>query len=649
MIYRDRVLFEDDKTHAFICEPFHNLVQHMIVKKEGCSFTAERAEAETALDFFASEDRWSRPVMARTGPDGTLWVVDMYRYMIEHPDWLPDAGRSEMQPHERLGSQQGRIYRVVPKKRAPRPFPRLDKATSEQLVKQLATPNGIVRDLAHRLLVEKKAVFVTDSLSEMAGDHDSPKARLHALCVLDGIDRLTPKLLESALLDPHPQIRRHALRLAEARWESQPNLLTKAITLTSDQDAVVRLQAACSLGTSTSPQAGRALAQLAVEDYDDPFIRAAVFSSAHLHFDHLAKAALEKGELIQELLKLGGKQSSLEALVSLLATPGRDSFTPAQLKGLGLWLDLKPKASKRMSEVIQEARRMISDLDAPIDLRSAAAGLLGREPKHLISDQALLTKLLSPQTPGPLKIAIIETLAREKSADLPAILLQGWSGYLPKERTLVLDTLLQRPQWTKDCLIALEKGEITPGDLDASRRQLLLTHADLAIRKTAARVLETGTASERLEQIKPFRSALKLKGNSGSGEKIFAKLCAVCHLPPGELPMNGPDLRSITDRTKEGLFSSILSPNQSVDPSYTGYTVTLGNGTSLFGRVLSENANHLTLRLLDGTDRQIPRKSLKEFKSTGRSLMPDGLEAAMTHQDLANLIHFLEKFGQNRQ
>ncbi len=130
MIYRDRVLFEDDKTHAFICEPFHNLVQHMIVKKEGCSFTAERAEAETALDFFASEDRWSRPVMARTGPDGTLWVVDMYRYMIEHPDWLPDTGRSEMQPHERLGSQQGRIYRVVPKKRAPRSIPRLDKATS---------------------------------------------------------------------------------------------------------------------------------------------------------------------------------------------------------------------------------------------------------------------------------------------------------------------------------------------------------------------------------------------------------------------------------------------------------------------------------------------------------------------------------------
>ena len=649
MIYRDHVLFEDDKTHAFTCEPFHNLVQHMIVKKEGCSFTAERAEAETALDFFASEDRWSRPVMARTGPDGALWVVDMYRYMIEHPDWLPEAGRSEMQPHERLGFQQGRIYRVVPKKRAPRPIPRLDQATAEQLVKQLATSNGIVRDLAHRLLVEKKAVFVTDSLSEMAGDHNSPKARLHALCVLDGINRLTPKLLESALLDPHPKIRCHALRLAEARWESQPNLLTKAITLTSDQDAAVRLQAACSLGTSASPQAGRALAQLAVEDYDDPFIRAAVFSSAHLHFDHLAKAALKKGELIKELLKLGGKQSSLEALVSLLATPGRDGFTPAKLKGLGLWLDLKPKASKRMSEVIQEARRMIIDLDAPIDLRTAAAGLLGREPKHLISDQALLTKLLSPQTPGPLKLATIETLAREKSDDLPAILLQGWSGYLPKERTLILDTLLQRPQWTKDCLIALEKGEIAPGDLDASRRQLLLTHADLAIRKTAARVLKTGTAFERLEQIKPFRSALKLKGNSGSGEKIFAKLCAVCHLPPGGLPMNGPDLRSITDRTKEGLFSSILSPNQSVDPSYTGYTVTLGNGTSLFGRVLSENANHLTLRLLDGTDRQIPRKSLKEFKSTGRSLMPDGLEAAMTHQDLADLIHFLEKFGQTKQ
>lgn len=648
MIYRDDFLFNDDKIHAFTCEPFHNLVQHMILKQDGYSFTAERAEPEEALDFFASEDRWSRPVMARTGPDGALWVVDMYRYMIEHPDWLPEAGRTEMKPHERKGSDQGRIYRVFPKNKAPRPIPRLDKAPSEQLVKQLATPNGIIRDLAHRLLVEQKAVFVTDSLSEMAQGHDSAKARLHALCVLDGIDRLSPKLIESALRDPHPQIRRHALRLAESRWENEQDLLSKAIDLTRDQDAAVRLQAACSLGTSASPQAGRALAKLAVESHDDPFFQAAVFSSAHLHFDHLAKAALKNGVLIKELIKLGGNQTSLKTLVSRLATPDKGGFTPTQFRGLALWIDHKPTAFSGLTQVIQRSREIISDDNAPIALRTAAAGLLGREPKHLVTDRDLLTKFLSPQSPTQLKFAVIEALAREKSGDLPTILLQGWSGYLPKERTRIFDTLLQRPTWTKACLESLARGKIAPSDFDASRRQRLLTHRDPAIRKTAARVLKTGPSHERLKQIEPFRAALKLKGNKENGEKVFQKLCAICHLPAKGLPMNGPDLRSITDRTQEGLFSSILNPNQSVDPSYASYTVTLNNGSSLFGRVLSESASHLTLRQLDGTDQQLSRKSIKALKNTGRSLMPDGLEAAMTHQNLADLIRFLQKFGQEK-
>ena len=646
MIYRDDFLFDDDRIHAFTCEPFHNLVQHMILTRDGCSFTAKRAEEEKALDFFTSEDRWSRPVMARTGPDGALWVVDMYRYMIEHPDWLPAAGKTEMKPHERKGSGQGRIYRIFPKTRAARPIPRLDTENSEQLVRQLAAPNGIIRDLAHRLLVERKAVFPTDSLSEMAQDHDSAKARLHALCVLDGIDRLSPKLIESALRDSHPQVRRHALRLAESRWKNEPSLLSKAIALARDQDAAVRLQAACSLGTSESPQAGLALAQLAVENHNDLFFQAAVFSSAHLHFNHLAKAALEKGVLIKELIKLGGKQSSLDALVSRLATPDNGQFTSTQLRGLAYWLDHKPTASTELGEVIQRARKIIADDNAPIALRTTAAGLLGRQSKHLVTDRTLLARFLSPQSPSQLKLAAIAALAREKSDKLPSILLLGWSGYLPKERTRILDTLLQRPVWTKACLEALAKGEIALRDLDASRRQLLLTHSDPEIRKTADLILRTGVSPERLEQIKPFRAALKLKGNKEKGEQIFEKLCAVCHLPAKGISINGPDLRSITDRTQEGLFSSILIPNQSVDPSYTSYTVTLGNDTSLFGRVLSENANHLTLRLLDGTDRQLSRKSIKTLVSTGRSLMPDGLETAMTPQNLADLIRFLQGFGQ---
>lgn len=111
--------------------------------------------------------------------------------------------------------------------------------------------------------------------------------------------------------------------------------------------------------------------------------------------------------------------------------------------------------------------------------------------------------------------------------------------------------------------------------------------------------------------------------------------------------MNGPDLRLITDRTTEGLFGSILDPNQSVDPTYSSYSVSLNDDAALYCRVLSDSATHLRLRLLDGTDRQLRRTEIKSLKNSRLSLMPEGLKAAMSKQDLADLIRFVQNFKWN--
>lgn len=461
-INRDEILFSDGQIHAFTCEPFHNLVQHMILRRDGCSFTATRAEADGALDFFASEDRWSRPVMARTGPDGALWVVDMYRYMIEHPDWLLKEGQTEMRPHERKGSDRGRIYRVFPKDRMPRPFPRLDRATPTELAHHLAHPNGVVRDLAHRLLVEKEAVSVAKILIEFVRKHSEPITRLHALCVLDGIARLNADLLESALADSHPQVRRHALRLAESRWDEHPDLLPPAVALSHDPDPAVRLQAACSLGLSDSPEAGEALARILIQDHRSRFIRAAVFASAHLHFEALATAALQNDLLIEEILGLGKKGDSFDSLIARLATPGANGFTPHQFRALAHWLDHHPEAFSQLTKVIASARKTAPDDKASRDLRLSAISLLGRQADHLGQDQALLATLLQQGSPAPLKLAAIDALTRMSPRDLPDLLLQHWARHSPTERTRIVDALLGRPDWTKACLGALSRGVLSP-------------------------------------------------------------------------------------------------------------------------------------------------------------------------------------------
>ncbi|MFM9031927.1 MAG: PVC-type heme-binding CxxCH protein, partial [Opitutaceae bacterium] len=102
----------DGVLDALVCEPFHNLVQHARLTDRGVSFAAARQPGEGGFDFLSSEDRWCRPVMVREGPDGALWVADMYRYIIEHPQFLPQRGKDELMAHYRLGEDRGRIYRV---------------------------------------------------------------------------------------------------------------------------------------------------------------------------------------------------------------------------------------------------------------------------------------------------------------------------------------------------------------------------------------------------------------------------------------------------------------------------------------------------------------------------------------------------------
>jgi putative heme-binding domain-containing protein len=293
-----------------------------------------------------------------------------------------------------------------------------------------------------------------------------------------------------------------------------------------------------------------------------------------------------------------------------------------------------------LQPAITAARQIAADRKAPTPLRVSATSLLGRQ----ISDQNLLSGFLTTETPSSLKLASIDTLARIAPPNLPATLLQNWTSHSTIERTHTIDILLRKPDWTKATLTALQNKTISPSDFDASRRQLLLTHSDPTIRKQASQIFDASS-----KQLDSFRPALTLKGNKTAGRKVFDQLCAVCHLPPKGLPMNGPDLRSITDRSKEGLFISILAPNQSIDPTYEGHTVTLPDGSTLFGRILSENKTHLTLRQLDGSDRQLPRKDLKSLTKTGRSLMPEGLGSAMPHQDLANLIALLQSFGQKNK
>src|SRR5439155_14373199 len=135
--------------NSFVSEPVHNLVHREVVWQEGVLVKSRRADDEGLMEFVASSDNWFRPTSLRVGPDGALWIADMYRAVIEHPQWIPPETQKKIDL--RAGSEEGRIYRVFPVDRRPRPIPRLDGLDMKGLVAALDSPSGWQRDTAQRL------------------------------------------------------------------------------------------------------------------------------------------------------------------------------------------------------------------------------------------------------------------------------------------------------------------------------------------------------------------------------------------------------------------------------------------------------------------------------------------------------------------
>src|SRR5262249_9108211 len=140
--------------NAFVCDPSANLIKRNLVFDQNLTFTSKFAYDNS--EFLASTDERFRPVSAANGPDGALWVVDMYRGVIQYGMFMTSFLRRESIERELdKGIHYGRIYRIVSTARQPGKFPHLNSEPSSELVNRLSDPNGWIRDTAQRLLVER--------------------------------------------------------------------------------------------------------------------------------------------------------------------------------------------------------------------------------------------------------------------------------------------------------------------------------------------------------------------------------------------------------------------------------------------------------------------------------------------------------------
>lgn len=685
MIYRDGVLFPAGEIRAFTCEPFHNLVQQLRLVPDGVTFSGERVGGEGEPDFFASTDRWCRPVMARTGPDGALWVADMYRYMIEHPQFLPEEGKAELLPHYRIGDDRGRIYRIArsdaegagtkgTKKDSAPAIPKLEGLGPEQWISLLGSSNGWVRDKAQQFLLWHRDTLSEKNLSVLekrARQAKLAETRLQALCTLDGLEALSPELVADALGDPHPGVRENALRLAEDF--SEPVVLKAATALVEDPDPKVRLQLTFSLGEWEDEAAGRALADLVTGKHADSWLRTAALSSALPHLQALSASANRstRSLLLPMALATGDHEALAVLLAPALASDGasdgegdRARLSPRERWAvLGEFLDevearketidsLKkasadsPLASLLASlpETMKEAAARMRSKAAQLPESLASAALLSRHAPARDDAIAFLSERLQGASNGDDWKAVMTTLAATGADSLPETVSSQWPGLTPQQRGQALDALMTRPAWTESLVEALEEGEwLRPGDIDAARRMPLVKNPDKAIRKRAAAIFDRGASSSRTEVVERYLPALKRKGDPEKGRAVYRAACATCHQHGDEGVAIGPHLKSVVDHEPEKLLGNILDPNLDIQPGFHAYTAELKNGEQLFGLLASESGSSLTFKLPDGSERILRRKDVATLRSTGISLMPEGLEAVVGPEQMADLIAFLKE------
>ena len=658
VLYRDTLLGDEFYGDTFTCAPVHNIVHRRKLIPSGATYRSVRPDDEQRIEFLASRDSWFRPTQARTGPDGALWVCDMYRLVIEHPEWIDDQLEKEIDL--RAGHEQGRIYRVFPAGAEPRPVPNLEQLDTPALVAALDSPNGWQRDTAQRLLVHRADTAAVAPLRELAHHGRLAVGRVHALCALDELDGLTVEVLTSALSDPHPGVRRHAIRLSESLLEHSNELAEQLLQLESDTDPLVRMQLAYSLGESPHAEAGAVLGRLAMSAGDDIYVRAAVFSSINESNLKATLAAVRKdehrrtsdgGQVLGEMLQLVAAMGDDESIASAIALIGDDNdeqkFHLLAMLLSGIGADVSPDAphlrlvAASIGDHRQQAAEVAADEDAGAASRVAAVRLLGQSHRWAdASDIELLAELLAPFNSIDLQQAAVEALGRFDEPQAAKELLHMLPQLSPTVQSEALEQLLSRQQGAEIVLAELESDDRLLPQIGAAYRERLLIHDAESIRQRAQEIFG-GNERDLQAIMDDYSTCLEADGEPARGELIFAKQCAACHRVGNVGFEVGPDLAALKDRSPKALLTAVVDPNQAVEDKYRNYLVVTLEGRSLSGIIVGESSTTVTLLAQNGKEEVILRSEVEELINSGTSLMPDGMEKLIDVDDMTDLLAYL--------
>ncbi len=644
----------------------NNLIYRANLEANGISVTALRADPEA--EFLASRDVWTRPVQFANAPDGSLFVLDMYRELIEGAAFLPPEFLEVI--NVMGGHDRGRIYRLVPKAYRQRATPKLSSASIEDLVALIEHPNGWHRDTASRLIYQRQDQAAVNGLRKLTRASKFPVGRMTAMHSLSGLGALDETTLLRGLADDDPHVRVQAMRLAE-RFAVDSTAISIVLTSMTDAPELdVRYQLAFSLGSLPKSRVrNHALTRLALSDASDAWMRLAIQSSLVDGADDVLRNLIQDDSFRRSahgktlLTTLVNQISAADRSFEIAAVVSEINALPEEDRGLSeslvkallgsrqgedrqkLLAAASGRASELVGQLLAEARKTLDDPKDPekrLAERVQAVSTLGLG--TFLPDVERFRGLFELRQSQQIQLATVDTLAGFDDPRVAELLIDAWPSLSPSVRSRVAESLFSRAAWITAFLDAVTAGDIARADVSPSRVALLKVHPDETIRNKVSTVFTSAVSEERAEVVAMYQSALKLDGNGERGKALFKKNCSACHRLEGVGTAVGADLKAISDRGNASVLLNILDPNREVKPKFVSYVVVTTDGRVTAGMIVAENANSLTLRRPDGMQSTIQRIDIEQLRGTGLSFMPEGLEKEIDQQGMANLLQYLATF-----
>ncbi|MFM7038003.1 MAG: PVC-type heme-binding CxxCH protein [Planctomycetaceae bacterium] len=686
--YRGGLFGEHSDHLVFVCEPVGHLVTRSVIQSDGAGLTAVRGREQ--LDFLTSTDTWFRPASLATGPNGELYLADMYRLWVEHPKFVPEDVAQKM--NWRAGEDRGRIWCITPDSHFNIPAPFISPQTDDELLQLLTDTNGWRRMLAQRLIVDAGRTDLEPRLRKLllrsntnSASTSAPLGRLHALWCLHGLQKLTPDDVITAAADEFHTIRRDAAKLiaeliAAHPSEVNPSELQQLLAkLAADQSPEVAFTALLRMPES-APNASSAVQAAAVSG--DVWLQRALLLGAPQLAAVAADAVVSQATakttapasgpapappttFLRQLAATAaarGGQAAVLPLAELIAGPdaagqwwqtaivagladglprGTDPALPKSLPAL---LAAPPTAAadsfRAISKVLETSAAIVTDRSRSDTDRLAAMELLPQlPPEQLLT---AMTPLLSSGESPACQRAAVEALRRSGRPESTSLVLAAWPELSPAARSAALDLLLSRRESTLELLNQMQAGAIPASAASIDQRLNLLKHPEPALRALAEKLFGGTVSADRRAVAEQYAKALSVDGNASAGALVFQKTCSKCHRIGGVGANVGPDISDTRARARDALLYDILDPNRRVDPQFSEYVVVTTDGRLLNGLLAAENSESITLRQPEGREVTVPRTEIDELRTTSKSLMPEGIERDVTVEQMADILAFLK-------